>query len=90
MELKVIKKPEHATLISGRSTTPSILAFMLCGIIALAAAHILEALRPGPGPRSADAEPPTPNGNGTATATCPTPRARPGAGAAAASDWSRV
>jgi hypothetical protein len=49
VQLSVIRRPEKPMMIAGRSTTPSILAFMLCAIIALAAAHILEALRPRQG-----------------------------------------
>jgi len=93
VELKVIKKPEHATLISGRSTTPSILAFMLCGIIALAAAHILEALRPRPGAKQRDEDPPAPNGNGNGNGHGHLPDHRGPARVPApptASDWSRV
>lgn len=44
IRLTVLERPAEATLISGYSTTPSILAFGLCALSVLAAAHILEGL----------------------------------------------
>jgi hypothetical protein len=43
--LSTLSKPSTAALIAGRSLTPSLLAFMLCGILAIALAHILEGVR---------------------------------------------
>jgi len=44
--LTVINRPDHPLLLSGRSKTPSALAFLLCIIGAIAVAHLLESLRP--------------------------------------------
>jgi hypothetical protein len=46
VQLSVINKPDHPQLLSGPSKTPSILAFMLCLIGAIAVAHMLDSLRP--------------------------------------------
>jgi hypothetical protein len=46
VELTLLNAPSAPTLVAGRSMTPSIMAFLLCLIATLAAAHILEALRP--------------------------------------------
>jgi hypothetical protein len=48
VQLSVLNAPKTPTLVKGRSLTPSILAFMLCVLAAIAIAHILEALRPRP------------------------------------------
>jgi hypothetical protein len=48
VELGVLNAPAKAELVSGRSLTPSILAFLLCCIAAVALAHVLEALRARP------------------------------------------
>jgi hypothetical protein len=44
--LSVLNQPDHPLLLSGRSKTPSVLAFLLCIIGAIAVAHLLESLRP--------------------------------------------
>lgn len=43
--LTTLSKPSAPALITGRSMTPSLLAFMLCVILAIALAHILEGIR---------------------------------------------
>jgi hypothetical protein len=43
--LSTISKPSEAALIAGRSLTPSLLAFVLCMILSLALAHVLDGLR---------------------------------------------
>jgi hypothetical protein len=43
--LTTLSKPSAPALIAGRSMTPSLLAFMLCVILAIALAHILEGIR---------------------------------------------
>jgi hypothetical protein len=43
--LTTISKPSEAALIAGRSLTPSLLAFMLCVILSIALAHVLEGIR---------------------------------------------
>ncbi len=43
--LSTLSKPSAPALIAGRSLTPSLLAFMLCVILAIALAHILEGIR---------------------------------------------
>jgi hypothetical protein len=47
--LTVLNKPDHPILLSAPSKTPSILAFLLCIIGAIAVAHLLESLRPRDG-----------------------------------------
>jgi hypothetical protein len=46
VQLSVLNAPKSPALVKGRSLTPSILAFILCMLAAVAVAHILEALRP--------------------------------------------
>jgi len=43
--LSTLSKPSAPTLLAGRSLTPALLAFMLCIILAVALAHILEGIR---------------------------------------------
>lgn len=43
--LSTLSKPSAPVLIAGRSLTPSLLAFMLCVILSIALAHILEGVR---------------------------------------------
>ena len=45
IRLSVLDPPSASTLVSGRSLTPSLLAFVLCCLATLALIHILEALR---------------------------------------------
>ncbi len=46
IQLDVLKRPADPVLMSGPSMVPSVLALMLCVIAGIAAAHILESLRP--------------------------------------------
>jgi hypothetical protein len=43
--LNTISKPSAPALIAGRSLTPSLLAFMLCVILSIALAHVLDGIR---------------------------------------------
>jgi hypothetical protein len=43
--LSTLSKPSAPALIAGRSLTPSLLAFMLCVILSIALAHVLEGIR---------------------------------------------
>lgn len=43
--LSTLSKPSAPALLAGRSLTPSLLAFMLCVILSIALAHILEGIR---------------------------------------------
>lgn len=84
VRLSPLNAPSRPLLLSGPSMTPSLLAFMLCILGAVALAHVLEALRPRYRSGDADAfsgitafEPPVadfPGGNGAVDGYDPHPR----------------
>jgi hypothetical protein len=49
--LSTLSKPSAPALIAGRSLTPSMLAFMLCVILSIALAHVLDGIRQARGRR---------------------------------------
>lgn len=52
--LSILNQPDHPLLLSGRSKTPSAMAFLLCVILAIAVSHLLASLRPRPEDRRRD------------------------------------